>query len=318
MTLDIRSGTIVVTSAGWNDTEMPALSIVVPFYQYDPRPLILDLAAKMSKSSERIELILLDDGSPDTCFFDAVATALAEVRASVKVVRSHRNLGRSEARNGLVEFSRAPFLIFLDSDMLPDDADYLERYIAEIRAGTALAYGGRSVSRCRTVKAQHQLHWYFTKRFEQVPAAIRSSDPAIYFLSSNFLVRRDIIKAIPLDARFSGWGWEDCEWAHRVGLAYTLKHIDNPATHLGLIDLASIKKKYQESVANFALILHNCPALVQGTVLLKVTELLAKWHLGRVTEMLTEALLDRTWLPLSARSRLLQFYKASLYSRVIP
>jgi glycosyltransferase involved in cell wall biosynthesis len=305
-----------VKSPIWDRMISPDLSIVVPFHQYDATPLLVDLTAKLAASAENVELVLLDDGSPDESHFERIAVLIRDSAIPVKAVRSHRNLGRSGARNALVDFARAPYLLFLDSDMLPDRADYLERYLAEIHAGTVFAYGGRSVARCGTIAPEHELHWYFTKRFEQLPASTRAKDPAVYFLSSNFIVRRDIIQRIPLDARFTGWGWEDCEWAHRVIAVHPLKHINNSATHLGLIDLPTIRSKYQESVLNFALVLRNCPELVNRMALYRAARKLSIWQMGNLARFLSIALMETRWLPLALRARALQIYKAALYSDV--
>lgn len=318
MNTSVSQTFLTAKSPVWDRMGSLDLSIVVPFYQYDAAPLVLDLTLKLTTCSDNVELVLLDDGSPDESYFEQIKVLIRDSTIPVIVVRSQRNLGRSSARNALVDFARAPFLLFLDSDMLPDRADYLDKYLAEIRAGTVFAYGGRSVTRCGDISPEHELHWYFTKRFEQLPAHTRETDPAVYFLSSNFIVRRDIIQSIPLDARFTGWGWEDCEWAYRVNALHPLKHIDNSATHLGLIDLLTIRRKYEESVPNFKLVLRIYPELVNKMTLYRVARILSACRMGVMARGVSIRLMESRWLPFALRVRALQIYKAALYSDVLP
>ena len=82
--------------------------------------------------------------------------------------------------------------------------------------------------------ARFAVHRALSGASECLPASERAKQPEKYVYTSNLLVRRDVFAAEAFDPGFSGWGWEDVEWAMRVSRRFEVVHIDNPATHLEL------------------------------------------------------------------------------------
>jgi hypothetical protein len=202
--------------------------------------------------------------------------------------------------------------------MMPDEPDYLHRYVELARAGAAdIVYGGRSAKFCDRQNPVVQLHRKFTELREAVPAKVRSEAPAYHFYSCNFLARREVLHTIPLDEKFVGWGWEDCEWAARASERYSLLHIDNPASHLGLLAPAQILAKYDESVGNFLRMLTLRPAMVLPTTLYKTARLFSRWHLGGLVRSVARRLALSNGVPMRLRIACLSFYKAALYSAAV-
>jgi glycosyltransferase involved in cell wall biosynthesis len=213
--------------------------------------------------------------------------------------------------------AKGEYILYLDCDMLPDSDGFLQRYMEQIAAGVGFVFGGRSAARCTGLAPQFDLHRYFTERYEQVPPAVRDTSPAFYFMSSNFLVKKRLLQEVPLDPAYHGWGWEDCDWAYRVSRQCDLVNLDNTASHMGLLTVDQILSKYDESVANFARTLEKHPELLYPTRLFKVASTLKSVHGGALVKAMARMAARCGALPLSARARALQFYKAALYSAAV-
>lgn len=88
------------------------VSIIVPVYKVEK---YLDTCVKsiLSQSYKEIELLLVDDGSPDKCGSMCDQFALNDMR--VKVIHK-TNGGQSSARNMALDVVRGNWIMFVDSD----------------------------------------------------------------------------------------------------------------------------------------------------------------------------------------------------------
>ena len=108
----------------------PVLSIVMPVYGVEKW---LEAAAKsaLRQTETRLELILVDDASPDGC--GALCDELAAADARVRVIHRAKNGGLSAARNDGLAAARGTYVCFMDSDdwieenLLGEAVDALER-----------------------------------------------------------------------------------------------------------------------------------------------------------------------------------------------
>lgn len=98
---------------------MPKFSIVVPIYNVET--YIRDCVESLQEQTlQEIEIILVDDGSPDNC--GAIADAYAEMDSRIKVIHKS-NGGVSAARNDGLKAAAGEYVIFCDSDdMMEADA----------------------------------------------------------------------------------------------------------------------------------------------------------------------------------------------------
>ena len=219
-------------NARWATTE-PRLSVLVPTYKDSADRLV----AALSKcdASQNVEVIIYDDGSGDEHLTNLMSDAVTEFSGAACLISAHFNEGRSAARNRLQEVARSEWLLFLDADMLPDHEAFLTRYLEAIskRTEPALIVGGFSLDQADS-QPSTALHRAQSIASECVGASTRNENPPRYVFTSNVLAHRQIMDAVPFDAAFKGWGWEDVDWGVRVGSRFDVLHIDNTATHLGL------------------------------------------------------------------------------------
>jgi len=107
-----------------NDTPRnptPAVSVIIPAYKAADH-IAAALASVMGQSFPDFEVILINDGSPDS---DRLESVIAPYRNRITYLRQP-NRGPSAARNLGIRHARAEFLAFLDSD-----DSWLPEYLAE-------------------------------------------------------------------------------------------------------------------------------------------------------------------------------------------
>lgn len=100
---------------------MAKVSIIVPIYKVE-QYIDRCINSILSQSLKEIELILVDDGSPDNC--PIICDQYAEKDSRVKVIHQN-NSGVSSARNAGLSIAAGKYIGFVDAD------DYIDRYMFE-------------------------------------------------------------------------------------------------------------------------------------------------------------------------------------------
>lgn len=92
--------------------DKPLISIVVPIYKVE-KYLEHCVKSILNQTVKDIEVILVDDGSPDNC--GAICDELAKTDSRIKVIHKP-NGGLSDARNAGIEIAQGKYIGFIDSD----------------------------------------------------------------------------------------------------------------------------------------------------------------------------------------------------------
>lgn len=124
-------------------TEGPLFSLIVPVYKVE-KYLNQCIDSLLSQEFNDYEIILVDDGSPDSCPF--ICDEYAARCDNVKVVHKP-NGGLSEARNKGLEYASGRYVTFVDSDdfwmhrdVLRDNAEIIKRYNPDIIVSDIIKY----------------------------------------------------------------------------------------------------------------------------------------------------------------------------------
>lgn len=117
----------------------PLISIVVPVYKVEEY-LERCIDSILSQTYENLEIILVDDGSPDKC--GEICETFAQSDSKIKVYHK-QNGGLSDARNFGVEHSHGKYITFIDSDdyVSPDYIKYLLGLLNEYDADISCCCG---------------------------------------------------------------------------------------------------------------------------------------------------------------------------------
>lgn len=116
----------------------PLISVIVPVYRVE-KYLERCVKSILSQTYKNLEVILVDDGSPDQC--PAICDACAEKDARVKVIHQE-NKGLSGARNAGIDAASGEYLAFVDSD------DYVSPHFIE-ELYQLLQDTGCAIGQCR-------------------------------------------------------------------------------------------------------------------------------------------------------------------------
>jgi glycosyltransferase involved in cell wall biosynthesis len=310
------SGSPTIQNARWAKAR-PTLSVLIPFLRDDPTELLALLDREAQALNGAVEIVVMDDGTGDAAL-TAWLTAQAEAMTlPVRLITLLANEGRSKGRNRLAGAARGGSLLFLDSDMRPDCARFLHIWAELVRdQAPAVAFGGFSLLQAPD-EPRFSVHRAMATRGECVEAAERAKAPEKYVYTSNLLVRRDVFEAEGFDGAFTGWGWEDVEWAMRVSRRWPVLHIDNPATHMGLDTVEQLVGKYEQSAGNFARVVARHPDIVSAYPSYRVAKALKRVPALRQVRPLIKQVALAAWAPTKARAFSLRLYRAALYAEAV-
>ena len=307
---------LITSNTAW-DTAQPLVSVLIPFLRDDPLPLLTALETEAKGLVGAVELVLMDDGTDDAALTAAIQARIAAMALPVKLISLSANEGRSRGRNRLASAARAGHLLFLDSDMRPDTPHFLGAWADLVRdTDPAVAFGGFSLLQAPT-DARFAVHRSMAAKSECLPCEVRALTPEKYVYTSNLLVRRDVFEAEAFDGAFSGWGWEDVEWAMRVSRRYPVIHVDNPATHMGLDTVQALAGKYEQSAPNFARVIAKHPDIIGGYASFKAARMLKRLPGIGLLRPMMKATATLSVLPVATRAFALRLYRAALYAEAV-
>lgn len=303
-------------NAAWAKA-VPTLSVLIPFLRDDPADLLARLGSEATALEGAVEIVALDDGTADPTLTARLQAQASAAALPMRLVTLAANEGRSRGRNRLASAARGDWLLFLDSDMRPDRPDFLRAWADLVeRERPAVAFGGFSLLQAPD-EPRFAVHRAMAARSECLPRDTRAEQPEKYVYTSNLLVRRDVFEAEAFDPGFSGWGWEDVEWAMRVSRRFRVIHVDIPATHMGLDTVESLAGKYEQSAANFARVLARHPDIVSAYPSYRAARMLKRVPAMPRLRALLKGAAQTGWLPVPARAFSLRLYRAALYAGAV-
>uniref|UniRef100_C6E5K2 Glycosyl transferase family 2 n=1 Tax=Geobacter sp. (strain M21) TaxID=443144 RepID=C6E5K2_GEOSM len=258
--------------------ESVKLSVLVPVYNWDVSLLVRKLIEEADSSVlwAKIEIIVIDDHSTDPVTTDTSKILECEnQRSGFHYSRLPQNVGRSAVRNLLAAKAKGEFLLFLDCDVAPDSKHFLASYLEFAEKGSHdVICGGRSYNLRVMTDEEYDYYVYFGNVKEVKSAAERNIMPWRHLLTSNVMVRKKALEETPFNENFVGYGYEDIEWGVRLAQAYSILHIDNTASHLGLVTKQKAYEKMRESVSNYLLLRDLYPLAFNVSAISKVVRLL--------------------------------------------
>ena len=92
--------------------KMPKISVIVPVYKVEPY-LHRCVDSIINQTYQNLEIILVEDGSPDNC--PQICDEYAQQDSRIKVIHQENN-GLSAARNAGLDIATGNYIAFVDSD----------------------------------------------------------------------------------------------------------------------------------------------------------------------------------------------------------
>lgn len=119
------------------------ISVIIPIYNVE-KYLKRCIDSVLRQTYRELEIILVNDGSPDNC--GKICDKYAEVDSRIRVIHK-ANGGLSSARNAGLDVMIGQYVMFVDSDdyITPDCIEYLYGLIAKV--GSPIAIGNYEITR---------------------------------------------------------------------------------------------------------------------------------------------------------------------------
>jgi glycosyltransferase involved in cell wall biosynthesis len=296
------------------DNETARLSVLTPFHRHDPSALL----ARFGAAPAGVEFILLDDGSGSADLACRVISAAERLNAPARIIIWSENRGRAAARNRLITEARGDYVLLLDADLIPDAPRFLSIWLGILETQRPMAaFGGLSLAHAPHTPetALHRdLFWRSNCRL----AWLRQRTPAQATASANLAVRRDF--AAPFDPGFVGWGFEDIDWALRAAQRAPILHVDNPASHTDLDDVAALMRKSEEAGPNFARLASKHPRAVRRFAAHRAARVLkrapARAHLRKLCAWIARD--PRGVAPMALRRAAFKLHRAAHFAEHLP
>lgn len=200
---------------------MNGLSILIPTYNYPCVVLVRILHQQATTIGIPFEILVADDGSTDDniiCQNEAI-----NEWESCRLLCRQQNIGRAAIRNYLAQQSSFDRLLFIDSDMVVCNEDFINNYITTqapvVDGGITIGKPLRGNLRSIYEHAEESRHGVEQRRLR----------PYHDFHTANFMIQRNLMLQHPFDERYSRYGYEDVAFGvslknHQIEIL----HIDNP------------------------------------------------------------------------------------------
>ncbi len=191
------------------------ISVIIPVYSVD-KYLTQCIDSVLNQSYSDIEIILVDDGSPDTS--PAICDRYEKEYTNIKVIHKE-NGGLSDARNRGLEDATGEYVLFLDGDDFWDDTDALKMLTGRVSQTNAdvLNFSFKKYDEHTKEKTP-----YF-KNISAMPLEYKNKKDQLIYISDNHryissactkLIRRELFSDNLLFEK--GVYSEDVEWSARL------------------------------------------------------------------------------------------------------
>jgi hypothetical protein len=258
------------------------ISVCVPVYNLDIRPLARQLAGQIRELREPVEALFFDDGSEES--FRIMNREIRDL-PGITYAEMAFNRGRSAIRNHLGRSASHPWLLFLDGDSLLFTYRFLQNYIDSIVEGNVIC-GGTIYYPVPPQDKSALLRWIYGTHREQLNAKKRNSRKKIAITSNNFLINKDLFLNTTFREAIRDYGHEDTVLGYDLYLkGITIKHIDNPVVHNGLETSGEFLRKTRLALKNLLFIqdhLIHDPRFIQSSGLLKKLKKLESLKMTRI------------------------------------
>lgn len=202
------------------------LSILIPTYNSSCLELVRAVHRQVTELDISFEILVGDDKSLEEMKRENI---LINNISGCRYVEYARNGGPAVTRNRLAAEARHPYLLFLDSDVIPVSPRFIAAYVDAARPNTVVC--GGFIYHREEPEPQYALRYHYGITVEEKTVAERSKRPYAQFISMNFLIPKEVMLQHPFDESFH-LGYEDTLFGMRLEAAgVPVQHIDNAVYH---------------------------------------------------------------------------------------
>ena len=229
------------------------LSILIPTYNYEVYELVKVLNKQALDAKIEFEIIVLDDGSQK---FQTENKKINKFQfCTYEILKV--NIGRSAIRNLLAKKAAFENLLFLDSDTIPIDTNFISNYLLQITNEEKIVSGGILYPELKPKESQ-SLRWKYGNSREALLAKVRNESPYLRLLTLNFMIQKSVFEKVSFNEKIPNLRHEDTLFSYNLKQQnIRVKHFENPVYHNGLDDFEVAIKKENESLIALKYLIEN-------------------------------------------------------------
>ena len=222
------------------------LSILIPTYNYNVFPLVLELQIQCNESGIEYEIIVLDDGSKTIFKENEQINALENCQYFINEV----NRGRASNINKLAELSKFDYILILEADAFPSQKNYIQLYVDAIKHKPQAVFGGIIYSENRP-QQNALLRWFYGKSRESKTLKQRIQNPNDIVFSWNLLLKKNIFLKNPFDSSIKTYGFEDLVFLKKMKQnKVVIEQIENTLVHQNEEESSFFIEKSKAAILN--------------------------------------------------------------------
>lgn len=236
------------------------ISVLIPCYNCRCKELVRSLSIQLNyekrETGLRYEVLVADDGSTDNDIVEE-NKQINSIENCHYIIRK-KNVGRAAIRNYLAKKAKYEWLLFIDGDIAIDNKTFIKKYLQH---NENVIVGGIKISG-NTYSLKNNIRYKYEKSSEKYHSAEqRQLKSHKEFRTTNFLIKKSIIKEIPFNETFIHYGYEDVLMGKNLNEHnICIKHIDNPVLLEDYEDNFTFIKKTEEALRT----LHQFEKELQG------------------------------------------------------
>ncbi len=282
------------------------LSILIPTYNCACNQLVAELSRQADALHLAYEIVVVDDASTDADIVQK--NSQIATMPNCRFVRLDERIDIAKMRNRLLQESKYQWILCLDADVFPADANFLKRYADAM--GQARVVCGGLAYRSGNEQNVNPLRYKYGITHEVLTLKQRQACPYKSFKTSNYLIDSRLAQQIRFDETFVDYGHEDTLFGEKLQMAAEpILHIQNPVYHDDTDTAEQFLAKTRCGIENLKA---HADELRGYSQLLQTYSKLQKLHLAGFVSFkfrLLRRSLERNLLSANPSVRLFGFYK---------
>ena len=289
------------------------LSILIPVYNYNVFPLVLELKKQANSLGIEYEILVQDDVSQEFISENSQINSLKNCVFSINV----ENLGRGKNINSLFAKSKYNYVLIMEADALPENKCYLKNYIELLsKSNPNVIFGG--VKYPETIPPKEKLlRWKYGINREIKSLDHRLKHQYDFVFTWNLLLKKEILLQFPFPEFIHEYGYEDFVFIENLRLNLVpITHIENCLIHHNSENNIDFIKKSERAVNNLHDLIHFNKIDAKKIRLSNLYTILKKLHLTRIvkgTYLKTKKQILTNLTSENPNLYLLDFYKLGYY-----
>ncbi|MBF4485234.1 glycosyltransferase [Flavobacterium sp. CSZ] len=289
------------------------LSILIPTYNYNVFPLVLELKKQADNLGIQYEILVQDDLSKEFIAENSKINLLENCSFSLNA----ENLGRGKNINVLCAKSRYDYVLIMEADALAENESYLKNYTEILsKWNPDVIFGG--VKYPETIPSKEKLlRWKYGINRETKSLQHRLKNQYDFVFTWNLLLKKEILLQFPFPEFIKQYGYEDFIFLENLRFnSVAVTHIENTLIHHNNEESIDFIKKSERAVKNLHHLVYFHKIDPKKIRLSKLYVILNKLYLTGIVKAIYLKTKKRILTNLTSENPdlyLLDFYKLGYY-----